>query len=162
MEDKKIKKRWLIVFSVILILILVGIFAIYLPWKHKAKAPITSSNTNTTSEGGVIESANSNTNAKPDDTLTANDYYQQSLKEFTDKNYDLVVSDLAKAIELDPSNIDYYKIKSAAENNLGKKEDAINTVKAGLKISPNDQLLINRLDSLQKEYYNTQTNDGRN
>jgi cytoskeletal protein RodZ len=39
MKDKKIKKRWLIVFSVLLVLALVVFFAIYLPWKHKAKAP---------------------------------------------------------------------------------------------------------------------------
>jgi tetratricopeptide (TPR) repeat protein len=154
-KNRRYKKFIYVIIAVLLIVLIICDY-VFLIRKSKVLAP---SSSNNKEQAAVNESSNTSTQEK---TLTANDYYQSGVSDFIKKDYNSSISNLSKAIELDPKNIDYYKIKSAAENNLGEKDDAISTVKEGLKINPNDQLLLSRVDSLQKKTYNNQTNDGRN
>lgn len=126
MKDKKIKKRWLIVFSVILILILVAFFVVYLPWKHKAKAPISNN--------------------------TSINYSETAKKALDDKDYPVAVENYEKAIAENPTITENYVDKSAAEYAAGDKEAAKATVIEGLVQDPNNELLKARLDVISNDY----------
>lgn len=124
MKDKKVRKRWILFFCVLLLLALVIIFAIYLPFKNKAKAPISNN-----------ASINYATTAK---------------KALDNKDYSAAVDNYDKAIEANPANTENYIDKSAAEYAAGDKEAAKATVEEGLVVDPNNELLKARLDALEK------------
>lgn len=126
MKDKKIKKRWLIVFSVLLILILVVFFAIYLPWKNKAKAPI------------------------KENVVQAEKYKEEAKNDLENNDIPSAIDKLEKALELDPNNADNYIDKSAVEYAAGNKDQAEATIKEGLEVDPDNELLKSRLDTLEK------------
>ena len=75
-------------------------------------------------------------------------FYALGVKDFENKEYEKTVSDLAQAIASNPSVINYYTLKSEAEVLLGRKDDAKVTLKAGLKIDPDNELLNSKLNSL--------------
>ena len=75
-------------------------------------------------------------------------FYALGVKDFENKEYEKTVSDLAQAIASNPSVINYYTLKSEAEVLLGRKDDAKATLKAGLKIDPDNELLNSKLNSL--------------
>lgn len=131
MKDKKIKKRWLIVFSVLLALTLVVFFAIYLPWKNKAKAPI------------------------KENTVQAERYKEEAKDDLEKNDIPAAIDKLEKAVELDPTNSQTYAQKSEAEYASGDKQAAIDTVKEGLEQNPDDELLKSKLDVLEKETFNS-------
>ncbi len=130
MKDKKIKKRWLIVFSVLLILILVVFFAIYLPWKNKAKAPI------------------------KENIVQAEKYKEEAKTDLEKNDIPAAIDKLEKAVKLDPTNTKTYAEKSEAEYTSGDKQASIDTVKEGLEQNPDDEILKAKLDVLQKEVFN--------
>jgi tetratricopeptide (TPR) repeat protein len=94
--------------------------------------------------------------AQPETAKSAEDYYKAGQELMATKSWEEAVVSFSEAIRLDNKNPDFYNRKSQAENNLGQKDKAINTLKEGIANNPNSDLLKSRLDVLQKEWYGNQ------
>ncbi|MCX6812214.1 MAG: tetratricopeptide repeat protein [Candidatus Berkelbacteria bacterium] len=108
----------------------------------------TSDKNSTTSTATVPTGDNQNQNLEelpPDQKL-----YAAAIESIDAKNYNQAISNLTEAIKENPDNPSYYSVKSEAEVLAGKKDDAIATLEAGLKINPDNEVLNSKLDVLQK------------
>lgn len=135
MNQRNSKIRWLVFVGVVLLIVAI-VFCIWLPIKNKTKAPSSNQNTNIETENNI----NTNDNDL-DDSLKPKDNAEK--KDFQNK-----VADKAAEIENDPNNVQNYIDKSQYEYLLGDNQAALQTVKEGLKIDPNNDLLQNRRDVL--------------
>ena len=129
MKDKRVRKRWIFVFCGLLLLVLAVVFAVYLPLKNKTKAPVSDS--------------------------ASTDYSKTAKQALNDGNYSSAVENYGKAIETNPSNIENYIDKSAAEYAAGDKVSAKATVIEGLVEDPTNELLKARLDALEKNTFDS-------
>lgn len=166
MKKKNSKTSWLIFIGIVLAIAVI-IFCIWLPIQNKTKAPDSNQNVNTNNSNGSFDqkdnsnintnsadntdqkdtNQNQNTNTRP--TLNASDYYNQGLVYTSQKQYEAAINSFTKAIEINPKEPDYYNKKAEAEVLVDRKQDAINTIKAGLVQNPNDTNLQNKLNILE-------------
>jgi|SRR3990167_4305892 len=98
--------------------------------------------------------SSTSTSTKTTAPTTAEDYYEQGVTKFTQKDYTKAITSIDKAIALDSHQPNYYNKKSQAQYNLGQKDKAIATVQEGLNKNPDSDLLKSRLDILQKDSFN--------
>lgn len=128
MEKRNSKTYWLVFVGVVLLAAIV-IFCVWLPYKNKTKAP----------------EANKNTNSYIETALEAPDAAKQAVLQENINQYSTAIAD-------NPENIQNYIDKSEAEYQTGDKQAALDTVNEGLKIDPNNDLLKNKRDVLEKDY----------
>lgn len=76
---------------------------------------------------------------------TADDYVNQSLTYYNQRQYELCIAACFSALVINPNNDLAYNNLCSAYNRLGRWDDAIATGEKGLKINPNNQLLRNNL-----------------
>jgi tetratricopeptide (TPR) repeat protein len=77
---------------------------------------------------------------------TAEDYLNQSLTYFNQRQYELCIAACVSALAINPGYDLAYNNLCAAYNKLGRWDDAIMLGEKGLKINPNNQLLRNNLN----------------
>ncbi|MFA4995815.1 MAG: tetratricopeptide repeat protein [Patescibacteria group bacterium] len=152
-KDKKIV---FVIFLILLAIAVISVLVIYFPMKNKVKAPISSgdstlesqSNSNSSTQFDAKSEVNDpNQNiSKPASSNSAENYYNEGLKDIANKDYSEAIFNFSKAIELDPKQENYYSKKAEAQVLAGDKNGAIATVQTGLKALPDDQLLLNKLD----------------
>lgn len=122
---KRNKKR-VIVSILVVVLLAALVFGVILPYRNKTKAPTSQIN------------------------------YSETAKTALDnKDYSKAVDNYGKAIATNPTNVENYIDKSAAEYAAGEKEAAINTIEEGLKQDPTSELLKSKLDVLEKDTFNS-------
>lgn len=142
MKQRNSKMYWLVFMGVALALATI-ICCIWLPYRHKAKAPQSNQNSNE-------ETSNNNLNSQINsDKPSSEDYYQKGLTEFANKDYSLATTFFTEAIKINPQNIDAYIKKSEALYNQNDKKGSVDIIKEGLVINPNNSQLKSRLDTLQ-------------
>ena len=81
---------------------------------------------------------------------TAEDYLNQSLLYFNQKQYDLCIAACQSALAIKPDYDLVYNNLCATYNKLGQWNIAIEMAKKGLQINPNNQLLKNNLAEAEK------------
>lgn len=143
-EPRKKYKNIAIALVVFLLIVFIIVEYIYLANKTKVVAPGTNDNNIQTE---TVNPDSSNTQEK---TLTANDYYQNGVNDLSKKDYNSAISNLSKAIELDPKNPSFYILKSEAEYSLGNKDQSVKTIEEGVAQNPDSGALNSRLDTLKK------------
>lgn len=76
---------------------------------------------------------------------TADDYLNQSLLYYNQRQYDLCIAACLSALQLKPDYDLPYNNLCAAYNNLGEWDQAIETANKGLKINPNNERIKSNL-----------------
>jgi tetratricopeptide (TPR) repeat protein len=151
------KRRFYIVVIVVLILVMAALL-FYLYKTKKTAAPPT--NTDQSGTISAVEDNPTNTNDQPATELppekTAADYFTEGQNFMSEGKWSDAINSFDQAITLDDKNPDYYNRKSQAQYNLNQKQEAIDTINAGLVTNPNSDLLKSRLDILEKDYFNSQ------
>ncbi len=115
------------------------------------KVVIPSDTSNASSSTGSIKTDNPPAGVVPDVAnlpATANDYYQLGLENFSKNKWDQAIVEFTEAINLDGTDPNYYLKKSEAEYKLNKKDQAVETINAGLQKVPGNSLLQDQLDIL--------------
>jgi len=109
------------------------------------------------------QAAAENSNVTTDQTVTSagadktsDNFFEQGLEYFNNKNYQAAIDEFTKAIEVNKNDPNIFSKKSQAEKNLGKQKEAIATLEDGLRYNPDSDLLKTRLDILQKQWLGSQ------
>lgn len=156
------RNQRLVIIVLVLLLIIIAALIIFYPTRLKHISEQNTEDTNNIKITAIDDqSSNNSANVQPA-AKTAADYYNEGQALIAQKKWQEAISALDEAIKLDPNNVQYYIRKSEAEYLSGDKQAAISTTQQGLAIDPNNQLLLSKLDILQKESFNNQQNDGRN
>jgi len=155
-NTKKRKKIILILFAIAVIVIFIVCDLVIISRRHKAVAPANEKAAASTSVVDKYKSAEEITSEKNNPSDESISYYNEGLRQFDQKKYNLALTNFSKAIEINSKKEEYYNKKSQTELNLGMDQAASDTIKLGLVNNPNSDLLKSRLDILQTNLSNSQ------
>lgn len=147
------KSKPVLLYALIGILCLV-IFAGLVFWQYqKPERKSDANEQNQTTVDNQPSNVNStNTNEQPNVSPTEN-LYREGAEQLAEKNYSEAIKYFDQAIASDPYEPQYYSDKSAAQYNLGQKDQAIETLKQGSSLNPDSDLLKSKLDVLTKDQF---------
>lgn len=83
----------------------------------------------------------------------ADELYNRGTIQLQSKNYTDAISYFDQAIAQNPYQPKYYSDKSEAQYNLGQKDQAIQTLKQGISLNSDSDLLKSKLDVLSKDQF---------
>ena len=135
------------IFLIILIIVAVGCLFLLINKKPEKKQD-QNPNTNIANQNSNQELPVGNSDAKS--------HYENGLTLFDRKSYEEAILEFNQAIAIDTVEPNYYSKKAQAQSNLGRTQDAINTINEGLKYNPDSDLLKTRLDILQRDWIGSQ------
>lgn len=129
---------------VIFLLIIFVIFDYFFIVRKGIKVLAPSSEQNSTD---TTDQTQPSMDSKTQDSEATN-YYNDGLTKFNTKKYAEAIIDFSDAIRMNPKIDLYYSKKSQAQMNLGDRQASIETIRDGLKILPDSDLLNTRLEIL--------------
>lgn len=155
-------KRLALILAIIIIISLV-VLAIFL-YLHQQKDSKTQNSISDSNTPGTITAIDNTLPTNQDtgkiDTTpsakSATDYFDEGQALMSTQSWEKAAESFSQAISIDAKVPNYFNRKSQAQYNLGQKDQAINTLEAGLAANPDSDLLRSRLDVLQKDYIGSQ------
>ena len=152
-QANHLKSRPTLLFVLIGILCLV-VFAGVVFWQYQKperKSDANEQNQSTT-DNQSSNTGTTNTNEEQSVGPTEN-LYREGAAQLAEKNYSEAIKYFDQAIAQNPYEPQYFSDKSGAQYNLGQKYQAIETLKQGLSLNPDSDLLKSKLDVLTKDQF---------
>jgi WD40 repeat protein/tRNA A-37 threonylcarbamoyl transferase component Bud32 len=93
------------------------------------------------------------TSASDDLVADAYDWYARGVARSNDRQYDLAIRAFTSAIALDPGNPNSYRFRAVAHGRQGRCEQAIQDLRAGMRLAPEDSRFVATMGGLAAFLY---------